>query len=66
MSGAEPTKPEMKQDKKTEGRKVYSLHAPEVECIGKGKAHMPYEFTLDNIGKIIANNSASEEMLHFA
>ena len=33
-----------RQDKKTEGRKVYSLHAPEVECIGKGKAHMPYEF----------------------
>jgi IS5 family transposase len=26
------------------GRKVYSLHAPEVECIGKGKAHRPYEF----------------------
>ena len=25
-------------------RKVYSVHAPEVECIGKGKAHMPYEF----------------------
>ena len=25
------------------GRKVYSLHAPEVECIGKGKAHRPYE-----------------------
>src|SRR5918993_1206869 len=25
-------------------RKVYSLHAPEVECIGKGKAHKPYEF----------------------
>jgi transposase, IS5 family len=24
--------------------KVYSLHAPEVECIGKGKAHRPYEF----------------------
>jgi len=21
------------------GRKVYSLHAPEVECIGKGKSH---------------------------
>lgn len=21
-----------------------SLHAPEVECIGKGKAHRPYEF----------------------
>jgi IS5 family transposase len=26
------------------GSKVYSLHAPEVECIGKGKAHRPYEF----------------------
>ena len=25
-------------------RRVYSLHAPEVECIGKGKAHEPYEF----------------------
>ena len=25
-------------------RKVYWLHAPEVECIGKGKAHKPYEF----------------------
>jgi len=26
------------------GPKVYSLHAPEVECIGKGKSHRPYEF----------------------
>jgi IS5 family transposase len=26
--------------------RVYSLHAPEVECIGKGKAHRPYEFGL--------------------
>jgi transposase, IS5 family len=26
------------------GPKVYSLHAPEVECIGKGKAHRPSEF----------------------
>jgi hypothetical protein len=25
------------------GSKVYSLHAPEVECIGKGKSHRPYE-----------------------
>ena len=25
------------------GRKVYSLHAPEVECIGKGKTHRPHE-----------------------
>ena len=26
------------------GKKVYSLHAPEVECVGKGKAPRPYEF----------------------
>ena len=32
------------QRQKSRGRKVYSLHAPEVECIGKGKAHRPYEF----------------------
>jgi transposase, IS5 family len=32
------------QDRHHRGRKVYSLHAPEVECIGKGKAHAPYEF----------------------
>lgn len=25
-------------------KKVYSVHAPEVECIAKGKAHKPYEF----------------------
>jgi IS5 family transposase len=24
--------------------KLYALHAPEVECISKGKAHKPYEF----------------------
>ena len=34
----------MTQRPRDEARKVYSLHAPEVECIGKGKAHMPYEF----------------------
>lgn len=25
-------------------KKLYSVHAPEVECIAKGKAHKPYEF----------------------
>jgi IS5 family transposase len=29
---------------KRAGRKIYSWHAPEVECIGKGKARAPYEF----------------------
>jgi IS5 family transposase len=32
------------QRQRQRGPKVYSLHAPEVECIGKGKAHKPYEF----------------------
>jgi transposase, IS5 family len=30
--------------KRTTQGKIYSLHAPEVECIAKGKAHKPYEF----------------------
>jgi IS5 family transposase len=32
------------QEQRQRGPKVYSLHAPEVECIGKGKARAPYEF----------------------
>src|SRR3954451_23280043 len=32
------------QRQREHGRKLYSLHAPEVECIGKGKAHKPYKF----------------------
>lgn len=30
--------------KKEDENKLYSWHAPEVECISKGKAHKPYEF----------------------
>jgi IS5 family transposase len=33
-----------RQEQRQRGPKVYSLHAPEVECIGKGKARAPYEF----------------------
>lgn len=33
----------LKQEKETPN-KLYSLHAPEVECIAKGKAHKRYEF----------------------
>jgi hypothetical protein len=29
----------LEQERRQRGRKVHSLHAPEVECIGKGKAH---------------------------
>jgi IS5 family transposase len=32
------------QDQRQRGQKLYALHAPEVECIGKGKARTPYEF----------------------
>ena len=32
------------QDQHQRGPKVYALHVPEVECIGKGKSRAPYEF----------------------
>jgi IS5 family transposase len=32
------------QRQQERGPKLYSWHAPETECIGKGKAHKPYEF----------------------
>ena len=43
------------------GRKIYSLHAPEVECIGKGKAHRPYEFGVKSRSprRFIARRAAS-------
>jgi IS5 family transposase len=31
---------QQRQDK----NKLYALHAPEVECLAKGKARTPYEF----------------------
>jgi transposase, IS5 family len=32
------------QQERNDQNKLYSLHAPEVECIAKGKAHKKYEF----------------------
>jgi IS5 family transposase len=32
------------QQQRQRGWKLYSFHAPEVECFGKGKARAPYEF----------------------
>jgi transposase, IS5 family len=40
MTGAERIRTQQPTDK----NKLYALHAPEVECIGKGKARKPYEF----------------------
>src|SRR6202007_492494 len=34
----------LEQKQHQRGPQVYSLHAPAGECIGKGKAHRPYEF----------------------
>ena len=33
-----------RQKQRQRGPKLYSWHAPETECIGKGKARAPYEF----------------------
>lgn len=32
------------QQQRHDRHKLYSVHAPEVECLAKGKAHRPYEF----------------------
>ena len=40
LERAQRIRTQQRQDK----NKLYALHAPEVECIGKGKARKPYEF----------------------
>lgn len=40
LARAERIRTQQRQGK----NKLYALHAPEVECIGKGKARKPYEF----------------------
>jgi transposase, IS5 family len=40
LERAERIRTQQRRDK----NKLYALHAPEVECIGKGKARKPYEF----------------------
>lgn len=34
----------VQRQKRSDKRKIYSLHEPGVDCIGKGKAHKKYEF----------------------
>ena len=43
------------QQQRQRGWKLYSFHAPEVECIGKGKASAPYEFGVK--ASIVATNA---------
>ena len=42
------------QQQRQRGWKLYSFHAPEVECIGKGQAAAPYEFGVK--ASIVTNN----------
>jgi len=42
------------QQQRQRGWKLYSFHAPEGECIGKGKASAPYEFGVK--ASIVATN----------
>ena len=43
------------QEQRQRGWKLYSFHASEVECIGKGKASTPYEFGVK--ASIVTTNS---------
>jgi IS5 family transposase len=55
------------QDRHQRGRKVYSLHAPEVECIGKGKAHKPYEFGVKvSVATPIKHSAGGQFVTHVA
>jgi transposase, IS5 family len=57
----------MIQKPRDEARKVYSLHAPEVECIGKGKAHMPYEFGVKvSVATTLNRSKGGQFALHAA
>lgn len=45
--------------------KIYSLHALEVECIGKGKAHKPYEFGVKaSIATTLKRSKGGQFVLH--
>jgi transposase, IS5 family len=57
----------LSQDRRQRGRKVYSLHAPEVECIGKGKAHRPYEFGVKvSVATTVKHSAGGQFIAHVA
>src|SRR5215469_12220241 len=56
----------LEQERHQRGRKVYSLHAPEVECIGKGKAHRPYEFGVKVSAATTVKHSAGGQFVTHA
>lgn len=55
----------MEQRQRQRGRKIYSLHAHEVECIGKGKAHAPYEFGVKvSVATTLRRSKGGQFVLH--
>jgi len=55
----------LEQKPRQRGKKIYSLHAPEVECIGKGKAHAPYEFGVKvSIATTLKRSKGGQFALH--
>jgi IS5 family transposase len=55
----------LEQRQRQRGRKIYSLHAHEVECIGKGKAHAPYEFGVKvSIATTLKRSKGGQFALH--
>jgi IS5 family transposase len=53
------------QKKRQDAPKVYALHAPEVECIGKGKAHKPYEFGVKvSLATTVSASKGGQFILH--
>jgi transposase, IS5 family len=57
----------LQQERHQRGRKIYSLHAPEVECIGKGKAHRPYEFGVKvSVATPVKHSAGGQFVTHVA
>jgi IS5 family transposase len=57
----------LSQQRGQRGRKIYSLHAPEVECIGKGKAHRPYEFGVKvSVATTVKHSKGGQFVAHVA
>jgi transposase, IS5 family len=55
----------LQQERGQRGPKVYSLHAPEVECIAKGKPHKPYEFGVKvSVATTLQRSKAGQFVAH--
>ena len=53
------------QKRRQDKPKVYSMHAAEVECIGKGKAHKPYEFGVKvSVATTITPSKGGQFIIH--